>query len=260
MLSKPQLDIQLKDNKKLFFASDFHLGVPDYSSSRERERIIVRWLDKVAPEAEAIILLGDMFDFWFEYKYAVPKGYIRFLGKLAQLRDQGITLYIFTGNHDMWMFDYLEKELDVRIFRHPISLRVNDTDFHIGHGDGLGPSDRTFKILKKIFASELSQRVFAALHPRWGIGLANFWSKTSRKKNLKKDESFKGKDLEWIFQYCRELEEKVHHDYYVFGHRHLPLEIPLNKTSCYYNIGEWLSARSYGVFDGHHFSLQTFEK
>jgi UDP-2,3-diacylglucosamine hydrolase len=258
MKAKPQLTIHIPENQKVFFASDFHLGAPDYAGSRQREQVIVQWLEEIKLQSAALFLLGDLFDFWFEYKYAVPKGHIRFLGKLAEIRDAGIPLHIFTGNHDMWMFDYFEQELDATIHRQPISLQLNDKLLHVGHGDGLGPADYTFKVLKKVFNSGLSQRAFAAIHPRWGIGLANRWSASSRKKNLKKDESFKDKEQEWIYHYCRDMEKQLHHDYYIFGHRHLPLELPL-ENSVYFNTGEWVSARTYGVFNGHDFVLKKFE-
>lgn len=260
MLSKPAFHFTLNPGQKIYFASDFHLGAPDYAQSRAREKVIIRWLDQVAKDASVIFLLGDLFDFWFEYKYVVPKGFIRFFGKLASLKDQGKDLIIFTGNHDMWMFDYLQEELAVPIIRNPVSIQVNDQLLHIGHGDGLGSGDQQFKILKKIFKSALSQKLFAAIHPRWGMGLAHAWSHHSRQKNLKKDESFKGKEFEWIYEYCETVEKQQHHDYYIFGHRHLPLDIPINAQSRYYNIGEWIQARTYGVHDGTKFSLSSFEK
>ena len=260
MQSEPAFSFSLSAGEKVYFASDFHLGSPTYQKSRERERTIIRWLEQIRKDAKAIFLLGDLFDFWFEYKYVVPKGFIRFLGKLAALKDEGIEIIIFTGNHDMWMFGYLEQELDVPIVRNPVSIEINRQPLHIGHGDGLGSGDRHFKLLKKIFKSSLSQRFFAAIHPRWGMGLARNWSLQSRKKNLKKDESFKGKEFEWIYEYCEQVEMKQHHAYYIFGHRHLPLNIPLHENSRYYNIGEWFSAQTYGIHDGESFTLTSFEE
>ncbi|MEK6479218.1 UDP-2,3-diacylglucosamine diphosphatase [Catalinimonas sp. 4WD22] len=259
MQVNPAFQFSLTSNKKIYFASDFHLGTPSYEESRSRERLIINWLEKVSHDAEAIILLGDLFDFWFEYKHTVPKGFIRFLGKLAEIRDKGIPIIIFTGNHDMWMFDYLPQELDVPVIREPVSIKINNQLLHIGHGDGLGGGDHFFKFLKKLFHSKFLQRIFAAIHPRWGMGLAHFWSQESRKKNMKIDDSFKGKEYEWIYQYCLEVEAKSHHDVYVFGHRHLPLEIPLNENSRYFNIGEWISFQTYGVHDGSQFSLETYQ-
>lgn len=258
MQANPAFRFNLAENKKIYFASDFHLGTPTYQESRTREKVIIRWLDSILYDAEGIFLLGDLFDFWFEYKYSVPKGFIRFLGKLAEIRDQGIPVIIFTGNHDMWMFDYFRQELDVPIIKEPVSIQINNQLLHIGHGDGLGGGDNTFKFLKKVFHSRLSQRLFAAIHPRWGMGLAQRWSRHSRKKNMKLDESFKSKEYEWIYQYCLEIEAKKHHDYYVFGHRHLALDIPLHDHSRYFNIGEWISFKTYGVHNGKEFMLKTF--
>jgi UDP-2,3-diacylglucosamine hydrolase len=260
MHSKPAFRFTLTPGQKIYFASDFHLGAPDYASSRGREQRIINWLNHIQDDAEAIFLLGDLFDFWFEYKYVVPKGFVRFLGKLASLKDLGKEIIIFTGNHDMWMFDYLEKELEVPIIRQPVSMQINEQLLHIGHGDGLGSGDRQFKFLKKIFKSPLSQKLFAAIHPRWGMGLAHSWSQHSRKKNLKKDESFKGKEFEWIYEYCVDIEQDQHHDYYIFGHRHLPLNIPIHENSRYFNIGEWITEQTYGVHDGIKFTLSTFKK
>ena len=251
--------ITLPPSKQVYFASDFHLGAPSYPESRAREERIVRWLSEIQPDAHMIFLLGDLFDFWFEYRHVVPKGYIRLLGKLAALVDQGIQLVFFTGNHDMWMFDYFEQELGVPIIRQPISIHINNYSFHIGHGDGLGNGDGIYKLLKKVFQSRLGQRLFSALHPDWGIALANRWSRNSRRKNERKDESFRGKEHEWIYQYCQEVERRQHHDYYIFGHRHLPLDIPLNESSRYVNTGEWLLSHSYVRFDGQQLILESFK-
>ena len=254
-----QQPLQVPKHKKVFFASDFHLGSPDYQGSRQREAKIVRWLETIRTEAAILFLLGDQFDFWFEYKHTVPKGYIRFLGKLAELKDQGLPVYMFTGNHDMWMFDYFEQELDIPIVRHPVSIMLNNTKFYVGHGDGLGPSDRTYKLLKHFFGSRFCQRLFGSVHPSLGLSIAHYWSRSSRIQNMKKDESFKGNDQEWIYQHCLAVERHQHHDYYVFGHRHLPLNIPLHAASRYINIGEWITQYTYGVFDGKNMSVAYFK-
>src|SRR5688572_25403177 len=252
--------INLEPGKKIFFASDFHLGVPVAASSLEREKKIVRWLDKVRPEAQAIFLLGDIFDFWFEYKHAIPKGFIRIQGKLAELTDSGMPVFFFTGNHDMWMFDYFTKELNIPVLRKPVSMELGDKYFHIGHGDGLGSKVYTYKALKQVFASPLSQWLFARIHPNTGIGLANFWSRRSRISNTKEDEVFNGEDAEWLVTYCKETEAREHHDFYVFGHRHLPLDIKIGDRSRYVNLGEWVNYCSYAVYDGNDLQIQYFEK
>lgn len=248
----------LAPGKKVYFASDFHLGVPDAASSLEREKKIVRWLEMAQQDAAAILLLGDIFDFWFEYKHAIPKGYVRLQGKLAALTDAGLPVLFFTGNHDMWMFDYFPKELNIPIIRKPISTKIGDKTFYIGHGDGLGPGDHTYKALKKVFDNKMCQWLFARIHPNTGIGIANMWSRRSRISNVKKDEEFFG-EREWLVQYSQEVEQEQHHDYYVFGHRHLPLEMAINDTAQYVNLGEWVNFCTYGVYDGDKLELKTFE-
>ncbi|MEZ4944891.1 MAG: UDP-2,3-diacylglucosamine diphosphatase [Cyclobacteriaceae bacterium] len=250
--------IQLPSGKKIYFASDFHLGVPDHEASLAREKRIIRWLDHVKDDAHSIYLLGDIFDFWFEYKQAIPKGFVRLLGKLAELRDTGMPIYFFTGNHDMWMFDYFPKELGIPIYREPIELVIENHKLMIGHGDGLGPGDKSYKILKKFFNSSLCQWLFARLHPNLGIGIAKIWSRSSRITNMKKEEKFKGEENEYLLTYCRELEKNNHHDFYVFGHRHLPLDLEVGSNSRYVNLGEWVNFNTYGVYDGTSIKLETF--
>lgn len=250
--------IESLNGKKIYFASDFHLGVPNKEQSLVRERKIIRWLDTIKTDAHSIYLLGDIFDFWFEYRHAIPKGFIRFQGKLAELRDSGIPIIFFTGNHDMWMFDYFPKELDIPIYRHPIQLEIGEHKLMIGHGDGLGPGDHTYKLLKKVFSSRTCQWLFARIHPNLGIGIANYWSRKSRISNSDGDDQFH-EENEYLWQYCQRVEGREHHDYYVFGHRHLPLDMEVNDNSRYINLGEWVNYSTYGVYDGHSFELLTFE-
>jgi len=249
------------EGKKLYFASDFHLGAPNEKESRKREQKIVRWLDQIKHDAHTIFLVGDIFDFWFEYKHAIPKGFIRLQGKLAEITDSGIPIIFFTGNHDMWMFDYFTNEIGIPIYRHPQKLEVGDHKLLIGHGDGLGPGDRSYKFLKKIFESKVSQWLFARFHPNFGVGIAKFWSKNSRISNTKKGEdTFKG-EKEFLWQYCKQVEANEHFDYYIFGHRHLPLELEVGKRSKYFNLGEWVNYYTYGVYDSTEgLRLLTFEE
>lgn len=249
----------MRTGKKIYFASDFHLGVPTYEQSLVREHRIVRWLDSIRHDAEELYLLGDVFDFWFEYKTVVPRGYVRLLGKLAELSDSGIKIHYFTGNHDMWTFDYLEKELNVTIYRAPIEREYNGKTFYIGHGDGLGPGDHGYKFIKKVFASKVCQWLFARLHPNFGIGIANYFSKKSRIATGTTDEKFLGEEKEWLVIYSREILAKKHFDYLIFGHRHLPLDIKID-DSRYLNLGDWIRYFTYGVFDGESFELKVFEK
>ncbi len=248
----------LPPGKKVYFASDFHLGVPDAETSKTREQKIVRWLEMARHDAAAILLVGDIFDFWFEYKHAIPKGFARLQGKLAELTDAGIPILLFTGNHDMWMFDYFPQELNIPVLRHPISTTFGNKTFYIGHGDGLGPGDHTYKLLKRVFNNKACQWLFARVHPNLGIGVANMWSRRSRISNIKKDEDFLG-DEEWLVQYCCEMEKQQHHDYYIFGHRHLPLDLPIGDSSRYMNLGEWVNFCTYAEYDGEQLHLKTFE-
>lgn len=244
------MGVQVPTGKKIYFASDFHLGVPVGKSSFEREKRIIDWLNHIRKDAFEIYLVGDIFDFWFEYKHAIPKGFVRIQGKIAELVDSGIPVYFFTGNHDMWMFDYFEKELGVKIYREPIYSVYNEKKFVIGHGDGLGPGDRGYKFIKKVFAARWSQWLFARLHPNFGIALANYFSRKSRISTGDSDSQFLGEDKEWLIQYCKEQEDIQPQDYYIFGHRHLPMTIPINERATYINLGEWINYNTYAVFDG----------
>lgn len=250
----------MKAGKKIYFASDFHLGVPDQESSLIREKKIVRWLESIKPDAEELYLLGDVFDFWFEYKTVVPRGYVRLLGKLAELSDEGVTIHYFTGNHDMWTFDYLVQELKVKLYRKPIEAEYGGKIFYIGHGDGLGPGDHGYKFIKKVFANPVCQWLFARLHPNFGIGIANYFSRKSRIATGTLDEKFLGEEKEWLVIHSKELLEKKHYDFLIFGHRHLPLDFPINGTSRYINLGDWIRYDSYAVFDGENLALKYFKE
>jgi len=250
----------MPDNKgkKIYFASDFHLGVPNYESSLAREKKIVAWLSHIEKDASEIFLVGDIFDFWFEYKRAIPKGFVRLQGKIAELTDKGIIVHIFTGNHDMWMFDYIPKELGAKLYREPIEREFFGKRYFIGHGDGLGPGDRGYKFLKKVFANKFCQWCFARLHPNFGIWLADKSSKTSRSKTGKSDEQYHGNENEWLYLFCKEKLTTEHFDYFIFGHRHLPLEIPVGNKSIYFNLGEWINYCTYLEVDENSTSLKTW--
>jgi len=249
----------LNKKNKIYFVSDTHFGIPDHAKSLVREKLFVKWLDEIKSDAKEIYLLGDIFDFWYEYKRTIPKGFVRLLGKLAELTDSGIKIHFFTGNHDMWMFNYLSKELNIDIYKNPISKEINGKKFFIGHGDGLGPKDYGYKFIKKIFSSKLCQWFFERLHPNFGIALANYFSNKSRiAKGIYS--AFTGEDKEFLIVFSKEKLETEHFDYFVFGHRHLPLKIELNENSQFFNLGDWVKHFSYGVFDGENFELKNFGK
>lgn len=236
----------MTEAKRIYFASDFHLGVPTYQDSLIREKKVVAWLNHIEPTAAEIFLVGDIFDFWFEYKHAIPKGFVRLQGKIAELTDKGIPVHIFTGNHDMWIFDYIPKELGVALHRRPIERTFFGKKFLIGHGDGLGPGDKGYKFLKKVFENKFCQWCFARLHPNFGLMLANVSSRTSRSATGMADEKFLGVENEWLYLYCQAELKREHIDFFVFGHRHLPLDLTIDSTtSRYINLGDWLQYFTY---------------
>jgi UDP-2,3-diacylglucosamine hydrolase len=241
--------------KKIYFASDFHLGAPNREVSLLREKKIVQWLEMARKDAAEIFLVGDIFDFWFEYKRVVPRGYTRLLGKISEITDSGIPVHVFTGNHDMWIFDYLPEECGVTLHRESIERTWNGKTFMIGHGDGLGPGDHGYKFIKKVFANKVCQWLFARLHPNFGIWLASSLSGYSRTTTGDKDRKFLGEENEWLIIYCKEVLQKKQYDYFIFGHRHLPLDFRLSDSARYINLGEWLNTESYAVWDGNDVTL-----
>lgn len=248
---------RLEPGKKIYFASDIHLGAPDQESSLKRERKVVQWLESIEGDAQAIFFVGDIFDFWFEYKFTIPKGFLRFQSKLLDLSDKGVAIFFFTGNHDMWMFDYFPRELGIPIIREPVTVSVNNKKILVGHGDGLGPGDHFYKFLKKVFSNRFFQGVFQWTHPNIGMWMANTWSSKSRLSGEKHEDHFRGEE-EWLVKYSMEVESKQHHDVYIFGHRHLSAHLRLTKHAEYYNLGEWVKECSYLVFDGENATLQKF--
>ena len=249
----------LETGKKVYFLSDFHLGAPNDTESRKREDRLVRFLQDARKDAGIIFIVGDIFDFWFEYKTVVPKGFVRILGTLAQLADEGIQLHIFTGNHDLWMQDYLSKELNAKLYFEPQAFIIQNKQFLIGHGDGLGPGDKGYKRLKKIFTNPICQWLFRWLHPDAGIQLANYFSRKSRAKTGNADEIFLGEDKEWLILYTKEKAKTMSVDYFIFGHRHYAMDLKINEKSKYINLGDWIRLNTYAVFDGTEMQLLTWE-
>ena len=249
----------LETGKKVYFLSDFHLGAPNDTESRKREDRLVRFLQDARKDAGIIFIVGDIFDFWFEYKTVVPKGFVRILGTLAQLADEGIQLHIFTGNHDLWMQDYLSKELNAKLYFEPQEFTIHNKQFLIGHGDGLGPGDNGYKRLKKIFTNPICQWLFRWLHPDAGIQLANYFSRKSRAKTGNADELFLGEDKEWLILYTKEQAKTRAIDFFIFGHRHYAMDFKINEKSRYINLGDWIRLNTYAVFDGNELQLLTWE-
>lgn len=246
-------------SKKIYFASDQHFGAPTVELSFPREQKFVRWLDEIKSDAEVLFLLGDLFDFWFEYKTVVPKGFVRVLGKLAELRDSGIPIYFFVGNHDLWMADYFEKELNIPTYRDNKEFTFSGKTFLIGHGDGKGPGDKGYKRMKKVFNAPISKWLYRWLHPDIGIKLAQYLSVKNKLISGNEDVVYLGEEKEWLVLYAKKKLETKHHDYFIFGHRHLPMIIDVGENSKYVNLGDWIGYFTYGVFDGENFELKEFK-
>ncbi len=248
----------MKSNK-IYFASDVHLGASGIKDHREHEIRFVKWLDSIKQDASEIYLMGDIFDFWFEYKKVVPRGFTRFLGKLSEITDSGIPVHFFTGNHDIWIFDYLSKECGVKVHREPLVKQINGTTFYLAHGDGLGNYDRYYNFLKSVFTSPIAQWLFARLHPNFGIGLADFWSGKSREKNNKiYGSTYLGDDKEWSVLYARDVLKKHAIDYFIFGHRHVARKVSVAPESQVIFLGDWIKLFSYAVFENDCVELKYF--
>ena len=235
------------------------MGAPTAEASKPREQKFIAWLDEVKEDAAAIFLLGDLFDFWFEYKTVVPKGFVRVLGKLAEIRDSGIPIHFFVGNHDLWMDDYFEKELNIPVYHEPKEFIFNNTHFFVGHGDGKGPGDKGYKRMKKIFTNPFFNWLFRWMHPDIGVRVAQHLSVKNKLISGDEDKQFLGEENEWLAQYAKRKLENKHYDYFVFGHRHLPMEIKVGENSTYFNLGDWINHYTYGVFDGKKFELKEFK-
>lgn len=249
---------RMPSGKYLYFASDFHLGAPNEEVSSIREKKIIKWLDVIEVDAAGIVLVGDIFDFWYEYKKVIPKGFFRFQARLADLVEQRIPVIFFTGNHDAWMFDYFPKEMGIPVYRRPIVMEVGGQKLYVGHGDGLGKGDHFYKILKNIFESKSMQWLFRWIHPDIGMSLAQRWSRN--RQMTRKDDNLVDENLadEWLWKHARAVERSTHHDYYIFGHRHIPLDLDVGEHSRYLNLGEWVNHSTYVKYDGENAELLSY--
>jgi UDP-2,3-diacylglucosamine hydrolase len=251
--------IAIPAGKKVYFASDQHFGAPTSELSFPREQKFVAWLDFIKEDAAAIFLLGDLFDFWFEYKTVVPRGYVRVLGKLAEISDSGIPIHFFVGNHDLWMDDYFEQELNIPVYRTTKVFKIESKKFFLGHGDGLGPGDKGYKRMKKVFSNSFSKALYRWLHPDLGVKLGQYLSVKNKLISGDEDVRFLGEEKEWLVQYSKRKLEQEHFDYFIFGHRHLPMTISLGSAT-YVNLGDWIGYFTYGEFDGNDFQLLTYKE
>lgn len=253
------MNFTIDTTKGVYFASDQHFGAPTREKSLPREQLFLAWLNEKEEDMGALFILGDLFDFWFEYKTVVPKGFVRILGKLAQLKDKGIPIFFFVGNHDLWMNDYFQTELGIPVFHKPQVFTINGKQFFIGHGDGLGPGDLGYKRMKKVFTNKFSKWLFNWLHPDIGMRLGQYLSVKNKLISGDEDVRFLGEENEWLVLYAKRKLEQQHYDYFVFGHRHLPMVIDLNQQSKYINLGDWINYFTYGHFDGE-FHLEKYKK
>ena len=251
--------MQVLPGKKIYFLSDFHLGAPNSQASLLREKRIINFLNKIKTQAQEIFIVGDMFDFWYEYRRVVPKGHVRLLGKLAEITDNGVPVHFFVGNHDMWMKDYLQQELNIPVYTGPKKFEFNGKKFLVAHGDGLGPGDHRYKAMKKVFRHPVAQWLFGVFPPYIGMGLANYLSRKSRESTGKNEEVFLGEEKEWLIQYCKAQLQEEHFDYLIFGHRHLAIDYSLAPNSRYINLGDWITYFTYAYFDGNDVRLTTDE-
>lgn len=251
--------MKLPPNKKIYFASDQHFGAPTPALSYPREQKFVAWLDEIKKDAHILFLVGDLFDFWFEYDTVIPKGFIRVLGKLAELRDNGIAIYFFVGNHDLWMHDYFEKELKIPVFHDNQEYTFVGKTFLVGHGDGKGPGDKGYKRMKKVFTNPFFKWLFKWLHPDIGVRLAQYLSVKNKLISGDEDVNFLGEDNEWLILYSKRKLETKHYNYLIFGHRHLPMKVSVGENAEYINLGDWIVYFTYGIFDGETFEIKKYD-
>jgi len=248
------------DNNRthILFASDFHLGIDTTHTSKEREIRIVRWLESYEHVLAELYLVGDIFDYWYEYKTSIPKGFSDLLAMLKRLRNKGVRIFFFTGNHDMWMFNYFTQEYGIKVYREPQIVYIGRHTMYIGHGDGLGPGDFSYKVIKQLFASKIAQWLFSLIHPTLALGLMKRISQRDAQKYTRPDE-FKAEE-EWLIKYAQDfLKTDQSIDYFIFGHRHLMYEYSLSETSKIINLGDWITQDSYAVWDGNQLQLRQYE-
>lgn len=249
----------MKEKKKIYFISDVHLGLYPQEKSRERERLVVQWLDEIKDDTAELYLMGDIFDFWHEYKHVVPKGFSRFLGKLSEFSEMGIKMYFFSGNHDVWSYGYFEEEFGIKIYHMPLIKEINGLKFFLAHGDGLGPGDYGYKILIRIFRSKFMQFLFSRLHPNFALWLGKSWSKKSRYSKGIVAENFSGKEGELQLVFAKQELQKTTYDFFIFGHRHIPWDIQLGEKARVINLGDWIYSYTYGELDGQQFTLKQYQ-
>lgn len=241
-----------------YFLSDFHLGARYFEEPRETERRVVDFLDSIKGDAKEVYLLGDILDYWFEYRYVVPRGFMRFFGKIAELTDLGVKVYWFIGNHDIWIFDYLPNELGVEVIDGEVTKEIDGKVFFLAHGDGVGKQPRSFRMLRSLFRNRFCQKLYSAIHPRWTIPFALSWSNSSRKGDDEYPE-YKGEENEFLEIFANDYLKSHKVDYFVFGHRHIMLDKKLQGGATLVVLGDWLHYCSYAVWDGNNLALKSLQ-
>jgi len=248
----------LTEKRKIYFISDIHLGAPALKNNREREILFARWFDEIRNDVAELYLMGDIFDFWWDYKKVVPRGFTRILGRIADLSDRGIPVFFFPGNHDLWVFDYFQKELGITVHKEEIIKEIGGKKFFLAHGDGLDAEDKGYLLLKKIFTNKTLQWLYSRLHPNFALTIAHKWSKSSRLAKINIDEEF-NVNTDGIFKFAQDFLEQENIDYFIFGHRHQMVDESIGDNSRFVFLGDWIKNFSYGVFDGEKFELKKYK-
>ncbi|MBN1925805.1 MAG: UDP-2,3-diacylglucosamine diphosphatase [Prolixibacteraceae bacterium] len=247
-------------NKITYFVSDVHLGSPALKNNSEREKLFVSWLNDAAKDAREIYLLGDIFDFWYEYKKVVPRGFVRTLGKIAEITDSGIPVHFFTGNHDVWVYDYLPSETGVTLHRGPLVKSINGKTFYLAHGDGLDPKEKGYLMLKRLFTSKTAQFFFSQLHPNIALWFGHQWAKQSRIAKGTEAETTNDIEKEANVLFAQNYIKNKKVDYFIFGHRHILVNKEIDLNCQLFFLGEWLNYYSYAVFDGDKVELKIYSQ
>jgi UDP-2,3-diacylglucosamine hydrolase len=247
----------LSAKNKIYFISDIHLGLHPLAESAKREKILVKWLESIKNEAAELYLLGDIFDFWHEYRKVVPRGFTRFLGKLAELADNGTCIYYFTGNHDVWVYDYLPAEIGLTVYRNHIVKEIDGFRFFIGHGDEVVKKDIGYRLLKGIFTNRVLQWLFARIHPNASLAFGHSWSRSSRYAKGIIAEPYRGDEREWQVAFARNILKKDYYDFFLFGHRHIPFDVKVGEKSRVINLGDWITHFTYAVWNGKDLELHS---
>ncbi len=250
----------MDQRKNIYFASDAHLGAPTIQNPREHEKRFVNWLESIRHDTRELYLMGDIFDFWFEYDHVIPKGHTRFLGKLCEFTDQGIPVHFFIGNHDIWVFDYLPRETGVIVHKEPYKPVIDGKQFFLAHGDGLTPFEKNYRRIKSVFTNRFAQKIFKWVHPDLGITLARHWSRKSRENNEESDKAtFQGEEKEWLINFAKKQLQTRHYDFFIFGHRHIALDLPLKDDSRICYLGDWVNQFTYACWNGETLSLKYYD-